>query len=244
MKIAGRVALVTGGGRRIGRSLALALGRAGARAVVVHYATSEADAEETVVAITAGGGEAAAFQADLTDARALARLVERVVSHFGALEIVVNNASVIRRETLAGTTLDSWNEHFAVHVRAPFLLAQAMFEALPDGRPGKIVSINDWLTARPDRFAYGASKAALSGLTRSLAAAMAPNVQVNEVALGAIMPPADAASGNRMPKEPELGLVARLGTLDEIAGAVLALIENDFITGETLYVDGGRHVRQ
>ena len=243
MEIAGRVALVTGGGRRIGRALALALGSAGAR-VAVHYATSEAGAEETIAAITEYGGEAAAFRADFTDAGAPARLVESVIGRFGALEIIVNNASVIRKETLAETTLDSWDEHFAVHVRAPFLLAQAMYKALPAGRPGKIVNINDWLTARPDRFAYGASKAALSGLTRSLAAAMAPNVQVNEVALGAIMPPADASTGNRMPKEPELGLIARLGTPDEVAGAVLALIENDFISGETLRVDGGRHVRQ
>jgi len=243
MEIAGRVALVTGGGRRIGRALAIALGRAGAR-VAVHYATSEAGAEETVAAITERGGEAAAFQAHFTDARTPTRLVENVIQRFGAIEIIVNNASIIRRETLAGTTPESWDEHFAVHVRAPFLLAQAMFEALPQGRPGKIININDWLTARPDRFAYGASKAALSGLTRSLAAAMAPNVQVNEIALGAIMPPADASPENRMPKEPELGLIARLGTLDEVAAAVLALIENDYITGETLRVDGGRHVRQ
>ena len=241
MEIRGRVALVTGGGRRIGRSLALALGGSGAR-VAVHYATSHAGADETVEAITKAGGEAAAFQADFTDAGAPPRLVESVVSRFGAIEIIVNNASVIRRETLAETTLESWDRHHTVHVRAPFLLAQAMVEALPEGRPGKIVNVTDWQTARPDRFAYGVSKAALSGLTRSLAAATAPNIQVNEVALGAILPQADASPENRMPKGPELGLIARLGTLDEVAGAVLALIENDYITGETLRVDGGRHV--
>ena len=106
------------------------------------------------------------------------------------------------------------------------------------------MNVTDWQTARPDRFAYGVSKAALSGLTRSLAAATAPGIQVNEVALGAILPQGGASPEDRMPKGPELGLIPRLGTLDEVAGAVLALIENDYITGETLRVDGGRHVRQ
>lgn len=243
MEIEGRVALVTGAGRRIGRALALALARSGAR-VAVHYAASEAGARETVAAIAAAGGTADAFAADFTDPDGPARLVQAVLSRFGALEIIVNNASVFRHETLTETTLPSWEEHFAVHVRAPFLLAQAMLRALPEGAHGKIVNVVDWQTARPDRFAYGASKAALSGLTRSLAAAMAPNVQVNEVALGAVMRPDHTSPESRVPKEPELGLIPRLGTVDEVAAAVLALIENDYITGQTLYVDGGRHVRQ
>ena len=242
METAARVALVTGAGGRIGRALALALGRSGAR-VAVHYCTSRSGAEDTVRTIEADGGEAAAFQADFADARAPGRLAEHVVSRFGTLEIIVNNASVIRRETLAEADLDSWDEHFAVHARAPFLLAQAMAAVLPEGQPGKIVNLNDWRTARPDRFAYGVSKAALSGLTRSLAAAMAPNVQVNEVALGAVLAPAAPSSGSRMPKEPELGLTPRLGTLEEVERAMMTLIENDFITGETLHVDGGRHLR-
>jgi len=243
MKIAGKTALVTGGSRRIGRAVVLALAREGAR-VAVHYATSRAAAKGTVDESIRVGAEADAFRADFTDADAPVRLVGEVVARFGTLDIVVNNASVFRKETLAETALASWNEHFDVHVRAPFLLAQAMSVALPDGRPGKIVNVNDWLGARPDRFAYGASKAALSGLTRSLAAALAPDVQVNEVALGAVLAPADRSVAGSTPKEPELGLVGRLGTPDEVAAAVLAIIENDFIDGETVHVDGGRHIRQ
>jgi pteridine reductase len=131
----------------------------------------------------------------------------------------------------------------AVNFRAPFLLAQAMLKGLPADGAGKVINLNDWRTARAKRFAYGTSKAALSGLTRSLAVAMAPRVQVNELALGAILPPADTAPRLTEQMETNLGPAGRMGALNEVTQAVLSLIGNDFITGETLHIDGGRHIQ-
>jgi len=138
---------------------------------------------------------------------------------------------------------DHWDRHFAINVRAPFLLAQSMRAGLDNDSPGKIISLNDWRTARPDQFAYGIAKSALSGLTRTLALALAPHIQVNEIALGAILPPACIAVDR--PREEikiDLGPAGRMGTLNEVANAVLMLVHNDFVTGETINVDGGRHI--
>ena len=240
----GKIALVTGAGRRVGRALALALGDAGCR-VVVHYGQSEKDAEETAAIIRSlgSGGEAITVQADLEDPAQIESLTQSVRQQLGPIEILVNNASIFDKVGLDELSADEWDRHFAINVRAPFLLAKAMHGQLSQDSPGKIISLNDWRTARPSRFAYGVSKSALSGLTRSLALSMAPHVQVNEVALGAILPPADIPLDR--PREDiqiDLGPVDRMGTLNEVADAMMMLIKNDFITGETINVDGGRHV--
>lgn len=241
MEIKGKTALVTGSGRRVGRALAFALAEAGA-SVAVHYNGSESDAKEAVTAIRALGGEAEALQADLESPTAPGELVRAISDRFGSLDILVNNASLFATGRMVDTSVEEWDRYMAVNARAPFLLAQALFAGLPDGAPGKVINLNDWRTARAKRFAYGASKAALSGLTRSLAVAMAPNVQVNELALGAILPPADIEVKAPNQMETNLGPAARMGTLNEVALAMLSLIENDFITGETLHIDGGRHI--
>jgi pteridine reductase len=241
LEITGKTALVTGSGRRVGRALAFALAEAGAR-VAVHYNGSQADAAETVEAIRDLGGEAEALQADLEAPEAAYALVRAALDRFGSLDILVNNASLFATGRFEDTSVTEWDRYMAVNVRAPFLLAQAMAAALPSGSPGKIINLNDWRTARAKRFAYGASKAALSGLTRSLAVSMAPDVQVNELALGAVLPPADITPRPLEQMETKLGPSGRMGTLNEVAQAMLALIGNDFITGETLHIDGGRHI--
>ena len=250
----GKVALVTGAGRRVGRALALALGDAGCR-VAVHYNRSEKDAQETASLINslAPGSEAVILQADLEDSEQVESLASSVAEQLGPIEILVNNAAVFEQTGLKDVSVDDWDRHFAINVRAPFLLAQSMRAQLsPDAAdqgtpaqsaPGKIISLNDWRTARPGRFAYGVTKSALSGLTRTLALALAPHIQVNEVALGAILPPANIALDR--PREEikiDLGPADRMGTLNEVASAVLMLVHNDFITGETINVDGGRHI--
>lgn len=239
MELRGRVALVTGAGRRVGRAVALALGGAGAT-VAVHYNTSRSGADDTARKIEAGGGRAGLFQADLADDRQLSELVPAIVRELGHLDILVNSASIFRDVRLMDTTDSEWDENFRINVRAPFILSREMARSL-GGKPGKIVNLNDWKTARPKRFAYGVSKSALSGLTRSLALALAPAVQVNEVALGAILLPPGAEAGyeevlaRRAPAK-------RMGTPDEVADAVLWLIGNDYVTGETVRVDGGQHL--
>ena len=243
LKISGTTALVTGAGRRIGRALALALADQGAR-VAVHFNSSERDALETAEAVRAIGAEADIFQAELSDSRQVAELADRVAERFGGFQVLVNNASAFGAERLEALTVDEWDFYMAANVRAPFQLAQAMLKALPGDGQGKIINLNDWRTARANRFAYGVSKAALTGLTGSLAVAMAPRVQVNQLALGAILPPADIPL-DRPPEDIEtnLGPAGRMGTLNEVADAMIALIANDFITGETVHVDGGRHIR-
>lgn len=242
MDPSGKTALVTGAGQRIGRALALALAEAGAR-VAVHYNSSGDAAAETVRTIRALGGEAEAFQADLADPARAAGLVSHVHAMLGPVQVLVNNASLFGRKSLQETSAADWDLYYSVNVRAPFLLAQAMAAALPAGSTGKIINIGDWRTARRNRFPYGASKDALSGLTRSLAYALAPNIQVNEIALGAILPPADSGP-ERTKESQELGdaPAGRMGTLNEVAQAMLAMVHNDYITGERLRVDGGRHI--
>ncbi len=241
MEIPGSTALVTGAGRRVGRAIAVALGQAGAD-VAVHYNRSEKDATETVELVRSFGVRSESFTADLADAGETVRLMDDIESSLGRVNILVNNASAFSKSTMNETSLDEWESYMAINFRAPFLLAQAMQRSLAADEAGKVISLNDWRTARANRFAYGVSKAALSGLTKSLAVAMAPNVQANELALGAILPPADSLdeSGQHVAKAAPAG---RMGTLNEVSQAVISLIENDFITGETLHIDGGRHVR-
>ena len=260
----GKVALVTGAGRRVGRALALALGDAGCR-VAVHYSQSEKDAQETAALISslAPGTEAVIIQADLEDPAQVESLASSVAEKLGPIEILVNNAAVFEQTALKDVSVNDWDRHFAVNVRAPFLLAQSMQAQLApntsgqsaagqsaagqsaagQSAAGKIISLNDWRTARPGRFAYGVTKSALSGLTRTLALSLAPHIQVNEIALGAILPPANIAADR--PREEikiDLGPADRMGTLNEVANAVLMLVQNDFITGETINVDGGKHI--
>ena len=156
----GKVALVTGAGRRVGRSLALALGDSGCR-VAVHYGQSEQDANETVALIQSMGREAVAIQANLEDTVQVASLADTVAERLGPIEILVNNASIFEKVGLEDVSITEWDRHFAVNVRAPFILAQAMQAQLTSDSPGKVINLNDWRTARPTRFAYGITKSAL-----------------------------------------------------------------------------------
>lgn len=239
----GKVALVTGAGRRVGRSLALALGDAGCR-VAVHYSKSEKDAYETAALIQSMDSEAITVQADLEDPAQVELLAVAVEEQLGSIDILVNNASIFDKIELKNVSVEDWDRHFAINVRAPFLLAKAMQSQRSSDLPGKIINLNDWRTARPTRFAYGITKTALSGITRTLALCMAPNVQVNEVSLGAILPPADIRLDRpRSEIQIDLGPADRMGTLNEVADAMMMLIKNDFINGETINVDGGRHIQ-
>lgn len=243
MNTQNKVALVTGAGVRVGNVIARKLADSGAR-IAVHYRNSASEAREFVSDVNSAGGEADLFQADLADRAQVEALVPAVVERFGSLDILINSASVFRDRWLDETDDDDWDENLAVNVTAPFVLSRAMAKHIDD-KPGKIISLTDWKTTRPKRFAYGVSKAALGGLTKSLAAALAPSIQVNEVALGAILlpvtaaPEEDAELAEKLASRTPLG---RLGTPEEVAQVVMTLIENDYITGETIYVDGGQRL--
>ncbi len=243
MELRGRVALVTGAGRRIGRAIALGLGARGMR-VAVHYFGSVSDADETAQRIRAAGSEAEPVRADLFESGASASLVDTVVSRFGALDVLVNSAAIMERTPFGETTAEQWDRIFALNLRAPFLLAQAAAPHLARGAGGAIVNIADLAAFEtwPGHLPHGLSKHGLVRLTEALARVMAPAVRVNAIAPGAVLLPDGwtDADGERLRSTTPL---QRNGSPDDVVQAVLYLLEADFVTGETLVVDGGRRVR-
>lgn len=238
----GRVAVVTGAGVRIGRAVALALAERGMR-VIVHYHTSAGPAQEVVAQITSAGGQAIALQADLRDPSAPQRLIAQGVEALGAVDVLINSASIFERGTVYDTTFENWERHIAVNLRAPFFLCQAYAQALQPDQRGHIINLADWRALRPGTqyMAYIASKAGLLALTKGLALALAPRVQVNAIAPGGILPPAGGPEAY-FAHLPERLPLRRIGEPEEIVKAVLYLLDADFVTGEILLVTGGEHL--
>ena len=242
MQLAGRVALVTGGGHRVGRALAVALGGRGMR-VAVHYRSDPAQADETCRLVVASGGAADAFRADLGAADAPAALVEAVAAHYGALDVLVNSAAVMVRTPVGEVTPEAWDAMFAVNLRAPFFCAQAAAAHMQAGG-GAVVNIADLAAYEtwPAYVPHTITKAGVVQMTRALARALAPRVRVNAVAPGAVLLPEgwNAESDERLRSTTPLG---HHGSPEDVAQALLYLLDADFVTGETIVVDGGRHVR-
>jgi NAD(P)-dependent dehydrogenase (short-subunit alcohol dehydrogenase family) len=237
-----KVVLVTGSARRIGRALAQASAKAGAD-VVIHFRNSRDEASETQRELQALGRHAWTLQADLEDTEQAAQLVERA-SAFGPLYALVNSAAVFDRRTMQATSRGDWARTLALNLTAPFILTQAFATRIVAGSQGRVVNILDWRALRPDgeHFAYSISKAALAALTRSLALSLAPAVSVNGLALGAILPP---EGGQSSPHANVLEHVpaGRWGALAEVEEAFLFLLTGpDYVTGEIIHVDGGRHL--
>jgi NAD(P)-dependent dehydrogenase (short-subunit alcohol dehydrogenase family) len=242
MELEGRVALVTGAARRVGRAIALRLAQAGCH-VAVHYGRSEADARATEAQCRALGVDAEALPADLGDPAAAAHLVAAVQRRFARLDVLVNNASVFGRMTLASFDVARWEQTLRVNLTAPLVLAHAARAALEEAG-GRIVNLCDAQTARPwpDHLAYSVSKGALETLTRVLARALAPRVNVVGIAPGVAAWPEhyDAATRARLTAKIPL---QRAGSPEDIAAAVhFVLSAGDYITGAILPVDGGRQV--
>ena len=243
MELRGRVALVTGAGRRVGRALAGALGAQGMR-VAVHYHASDSGARETARQIEAAGGTAWIVAADLTSDDAPNALLAAVTDEFGALDVLVNSSAVMERTPFGETTAAQWDAIMALNLRAPFLLAQAAAPHLARAR-GAIVNIADLAAFEtwPAYIPHGISKAGVVYMTRALARTLAPNVRVNGVAPGAVLLP-EGWTKEDAAKLEESTPLARLGSPEDVVEAVLYLLRADYVTGETLIVDGGRHVRR
>ena len=237
-----RVALVTGAGRRVGRAIALALGARGMR-VAVHYNASAAGADETAALIRAQGGAAETLSGDLRDPAAVSALAAGVAERIGALHVLVNSAAVMVRTPFGETTAEQWDDMMALNLRAPFLLTQAAARPLAASR-GCVVNIADLAAFEswPAYVPHGISKAGVVQMTRALARVMAPAVRVNAVAPGAVLLPDEwnEESARRLEDTTPL---RRLGSAEDVAQAVLYLVDAEYVTGETIVVDGGRHVR-
>lgn len=244
---AGKVALVTGAGkRRIGAHVTEALAERG-YALAIHFHRSAAEAEQAVASYHSRGIEAEAFGADLTDETAARTLVAGVLARFGRLDVLVNCAAVWERKRLEDVTAADVRLHFETNALATFLCSQQAGLAMtqqPEG--GSIVTLGDWAETRPylDYAAYFPSKGAVSALTRSLAAELAsrnPNVRVNCILPGPVMLPPDLSAQERE-QAVSATLVKREGSPKNIVQAVLHFIDNDFVTGVCLPVDGGRTI--
>jgi len=239
----GRVALVTGAGRRVGRALAVGLGTQGMQ-VAVHYHASDRGARETADLVARAGGTATLFSADLTSLDAPEQLARDVVGRLGALDVLVNSSAVMERTPLGEVTATAWDAMMALNLRAPFLLAQAAAPHLSQ-RQGAIVNIADLAAFEtwPAYIPHGISKAGVVYMTRALARALAPGVRVNAVAPGAVLLP-DGWTEDDAARLRESTPLARLGSPQDVVDAMLYLLHSDYVTGETVIVDGGRHVRK
>ncbi len=240
--LAGRIALVTGAGRRVGQAIALALGAEGCR-VAVHYHGSKTGAHRTAAALRGLGVETEVFAADLSKPDTPGRLVEQVAAHFGGLELLVNSAGVMNRLPLETVTETEWDETFAVNARAPFFLSLAAARVMGE-RGGAIVNIADHLAHEswPLLVPHAISKGAVETMTRQLAAQFAPRVRVNAVVPGAVLAPEGWPAAARQKFIDDTPML-RLGAPDDVAQAVVYLASASYVTGEVLFVDGGRHLR-
>jgi len=234
--------LITGAGKRIGRSIALDMANAGWR-VGVHYSRSAEDAEEVVSNIKNSGGEAATFDADLSEEGSAHSLMTRVSDVLGPLNCLINNASTFERDTVSTATRSTWDMHMDVNLRAPFELSQAFVRQLPQGVPGNIVNIIDqrvWnLTA--DFTTYTLSKAALWDMTRILARALAPQVRVNGIGPGPTLPSIHQSEKDFADESAAVPL-NRPVTTGDIAAAVRFILDAPTMTGQMIAIDAGQHM--
>jgi len=236
VKFIGKNALITGSANRIGKEIAIYLASIGIN-VALHYNKSSDSAINTLEEIKKHKINSSMFQADLSKEKNCLNLIKNVNKTFGPISILINNASTFKKNNLHNTKIVDLNNDFFVNLIAPLILSREIFKG---NLKGKVVNLTDWKTIRKNRFSYGLSKFAISGLTKSLAISMAPRFQVNEIALGAILPPVDAQS--RRTKNINLGPMKRVGRIDEIISCIRMFLDNDFITGEKINIDGGRHI--
>ncbi len=237
----GRLALITGGARRIGRHLALALAEQGVD-IVLNYNESEFEATVTAGELQNRGVRVELLRAHLGDSFRAEDLIYRAADIMERpVDILINNAAIYYPGTVEDTSVRTWTEFQNVNLRAPWLLARTMATVLgPEGK-GDVINLNDAAAFRPraDHFAYTMSKWGLHGLTRNLAVSLAPRIRVNELALGSVLPP-EPTTGDYEHVAREDIPMDRFPKPEEVASAMLYLLSNESLTGQTLYLDGGQ----
>lgn len=241
MNIQGAVALVTGGARRLGRAIALALAQRGAD-IVITYRTSRRDARATLTHLQAYPIRAQALHADVSRIGDVTQVFAQVERTLGRLDILVNNAATFHRTPFAHLTERHWDVHMDTNLKGAFLCALSASRLMRKHGRGKIINIADWAGERPyrDYLPYCVSKAGVIALTKSLAKELSPSIQVVAVAPGPILPPSDFTPSQRRRAIQRVPL-KRWGEPEDIANAVIFATEGtDFMTGSTIFVDGGQ----
>jgi pteridine reductase len=226
----------------VGRAISSALAEDGYR-LVIHYNSSSGPADELVEEIRAKGGEAVAIGADLADSDAVRRLASEAAAAFGGIDVLVNNASVFPAERLEDTDEELWDHTIAVNLKAPFFLIRHLAATLRERR-GAVVNMADLAGMQPwaAYAAHAISKAGVIHLTRVAARSLAPEVRVNGIAPGAVLPP-ESMSDAEVQSLTERTPLKRNGSPEDVVRALRYLLQADFVTGETLVVDGGRLLR-
>jgi len=240
MTLQHRVVLITGGARRIGQAIALALAQRRAH-VVITYRASTREAQQTVKRLERLGARASAVRAELSSSRAITRVMDHIRKRYGRLDVLVNCAAVFTRTPFARLTEQEWDATMNPNLKGPFLCALHA-SRLMGRRGGKIINLADWAGIRPytDYLPYCVSKAGVIGLTKALAKELAPAIQVNAIAPGPILPPEGMRAKDRARIIQRVPL-KRWGSPQDIANTVLFLIEGtDFMTGSVVFVDGGQ----
>lgn len=244
MDLQNTVALVTGGGTGIGRATCIALARRGVT-IAVNYSRSQADANETVHLINNEGGRAIALQADVSQDGEVRAMAEAIVRQFGTVDLLVNNASITRHiplDHLEEATEEVWDELYAVNVKGMFYCARAVAPLMKDKKQGAIVNVGSiaGLSGVGSSLPYAVSKAAVHGLTKSLAHALAPEIRVCCVVPGAVATRWWAGQEERMKQLSRQVLLQRIATPDDIAKIICSTLEQEAMTGQIITVDSGQ----
>ena len=240
MDLNGKVALVTGGAKRLGRTIVHALAERGCQ-LVVHYHTSQADAEETLNELHTSGHEAIVLQADITKEADVENMIKQAVERFGRIDVLVNNAAVFYRTPIDTVTFDDWEQIINVNLTGTFLCAHKIGLRMREWGWGHIINMADVAGQRPwaDYIPYSVSKACVLAFSQGLAMELAPKVLVNAVVPGPMLFQDDTPTEVQQ-REIEKTLVKHPGTPDEVAKLVVFVAESDFSTGSVFSVDGGR----
>lgn len=243
MELRGKTALVTGGGIRLGRAIVKMLAQEGCN-IAIHYNRSQKEAEEVRQEALSFGVNAEIFSFDLYDFENLDSLVDSVNEKMGTIDILVNNAGNYKKASGLETNLRVLNNSFNVNLFAPWWLIKAFVKQLPEGQQGRIINICDAgiFTTKSDHFAYRLTKKALAEMTRMFALELAPNITVNAIAPGIMLPLAgyehldmEKVAGNKVP-------LKRIGSPEIIAENALHILRQDFMTGSIIKIDGGEYI--
>jgi NAD(P)-dependent dehydrogenase (short-subunit alcohol dehydrogenase family) len=250
--------VITGSARRLGREIALSLADEG-YSIVLHSTAQSKESENTLADLRAKGVHAKYIAADLNHSEAAAEIFSKAFSNDPSIFALINNAAIFEGAGFLESNLDEWERNLNINLTAPYLLSKRFAESL-GSKPGRIINMLDWRSLRPgrDHFSYTVSKAALASMTKAMALALAPDISVNGLALGAILPPADL--GPNLSNQKQISLTPPLGhnesdaiirpvpagrwaKISEVTDTIKFLISGPaYITGEIIHIDGGRHL--